>query len=173
MADIPAPRLDGRSIHPHVLNKRPWRPSSSWRPSVFSDGNAPSPESWKKGRGRQLGAAGLEKNDSKDGSGRASDLLCGDCDGHGISSVFFGSSHPRPPWDHCCMKAGLLREAWKPWPFLVGTCGNINLSHSFRIIQADSLGITTICYNRNHFWRLPFETTVIPMVDVWIWWPTQ
>jgi hypothetical protein len=35
------------------------------------------------------------------------------------------------------------------------------------------LGITTICCNRNHFWRLPFETTVIPMVDVWFWWLTQ
>ena len=113
MADIPAPRLDGRSIHPHVLNTRPWRPSSSWRPWVMTMHPALRVE--KRGRGRQLGAAGLEKNNSKDGSGRAPDLLCGDC-GHGISSVFFGSSHPRPPWDHwdhCCMKAGLLREAWE------------------------------------------------------------
>ena len=171
MADIPAPRLDGRSIHPHVLNTRPWRPSSSWRPWVMTMHPALRVE--KRGEGGSWVQLGWRRTIQK--MVVAEPLIC--CVGivmaMGFPQFFFGSSHPRPPWDHCCMKAGLLREAWKPWPFLVGTCGNINLSHSFRIIQADSLGITTICYNRNHFWRLPFETTVIPMVDVWIWWPTQ
>jgi hypothetical protein len=48
----------------------------------------------------------LEKNDSKDGSGRASDLLCGDCDGHGISSGFFWLQPPAPPM------RSLLHEGW-------------------------------------------------------------